>query len=238
MSMQPRLYENLVIQVHGFLPLRREMAVRQSLTINHLPVCDAKAWLLSIRRQQRRSCGAISIGRRSYTSNACACVVVTTCPSPASVRFTSWCGSTRTISGVSWRGDVPRACRHERRAPVPRGIAQACSAFQRPSVPSYVKLPATACVWSCESSSRLAGCIWTPPGRQQWTRAHRDRNRMRSYIRPMVERMWAPGHHGHLRTKGQSLNRASKANPAIGLVPCRSDRHAMNAFFAEALLGW
>ena len=35
----------------------------------------------------------------------------------------------------------------------------------------------------------------------------------------------------------QSLNRASKANPAIGLVSCRSDRHAMNAFFAEALLG-
>ena len=31
----------------------------------------------------------------------------------------------------------------------------ACSAFQRPSTPSYVRLAATACVWSCGSSSRL-----------------------------------------------------------------------------------
>ena len=64
----------------------------------------------------------------------------------------------------------------------------------------------------------------------------REQNRMRSYIRPVDGASRAPGHHGHLRTKGQSLNRASKANPAIGLVPCRSDRHAMHAFFAEALL--
>src|SRR3954462_4646360 len=60
---------------------------------------------------------------------------------------------------------------------------------------------------------------------------------MRSYIRPVGGASRAPGHHGHLRTKGQSLNRASKANPAIGLVSCRSDRHAMNAFFAALSSG-
>ncbi len=49
--------------------------------------------------------------------------------------------------------------------------------------------------------------------------------------------MRAPGHHGHLRTKGQSLNRASRANPAIGLVSCRSDRHAMSAFSLQLSSG-
>jgi hypothetical protein len=50
---------------------------------------------------------------------------------------------------------------------------------------------------------RVLSYIWTPPGSQQGRNDRRtNRDRMQSYIRPVVKPSSASGHHGHPRNAG------------------------------------
>ena len=65
-----------------------------------------------------------------------------------------------------------------------------------------------------------------------------DRNRMQSYIRPVVKRSCASGHHGHPRTEGQSLNSDLEGQRVLSAwLGAGPTGHAMIWFLAEHLVG-